>query len=36
MLGPVLEQLAEKYPDDIEVLKVNVDEDENQELAIMY
>lgn len=36
MLWPVLEQLVEKYPESIEVLKVNVDEDENQELAIMY
>jgi thioredoxin-like negative regulator of GroEL len=36
MLGPVLEQLATKYPEKIEIAKINVDEDDNQELAIMY
>lgn len=36
MLGPVLEQLAVKYPEKVEIVKIDVDEDDNQELAIMY
>ncbi len=36
MLWPVLHELAEKYADKIEVLKVNVDEDENQSLSMEY
>lgn len=36
MLWPVLHDLAEKYPDSIEVLKINVDESANSDLAIRF
>lgn len=36
MLGPILEQVAEKYPDSVQVVKVNVDDPANQMLAMQY
>lgn len=36
MLWPLLHDLAEKYPEKIEVLKINVDEDANAELAMQF
>lgn len=36
MLGPILDQVAEKYPDTVQVAKVNVDDQANQELAMSY
>jgi len=36
MLWPVLHDLGEKYADKIEVVKVNVDEDDNQALSMEY
>jgi thioredoxin 1 len=36
MLGPVLHDLAEKYPDQVQLLKINVDSPDNQPLAMEY
>lgn len=36
MLWPVLHDLAEKYPDKVQILKVNVDEEPNAELSIQF
>lgn len=36
MLGPVLHDLAEKYAGQVQVLKIDVDEDANQQLAMEY
>lgn len=36
MLGPVLEEIAHEMAEKVTVLKVNVDEDENQALAMKY
>lgn len=36
MLWPVLHDLVEKYPDQVEIVKINVDEDANGELALQY
>ena len=36
MLGPILEQVAEKYPEKIQIVKVNVDDPSNQPLAMQY
>ncbi len=36
MLGPVLHDLAEKYPEQVEVVKINVDETENQDISMEY
>jgi len=36
ILGPVLHDLAEKYPEKIQILKINVDEDDNADLAMQF
>ena len=36
MVAPVLEKLAEEYKDKINIVKVNVDEPENQAIAMEY
>jgi thioredoxin len=36
MLAPVLHALVEKYPDAVQLVKVDVDADENQALAMQY
>lgn len=36
MLAPVLHDVAEKYPDKVQIIKINVDEDENADLAMAY
>lgn len=36
MLAPVLHEVAEKYADKVQILKVNVDEDENADLAMEF
>lgn len=36
MLGPVLHELAEKYPDTVQIAKINVDEEKNGELAVQF
>lgn len=36
MLGPVLHDLAVKFPDSIEIAKVDVDVEENQALSMEY
>ena len=36
MLSPILHDLVEKYDDKIQLVKINVDEDENAELAMNF
>src|SRR5574344_707218 len=36
MLGPILEQVAEKFPEKIQIVKVNVDDPANSPLAMQY
>lgn len=36
MLSPVLHDLAEKYADKVQLIKINVDEDKNADLAMEY
>ncbi len=36
MISPVMEQLADEYKDKVQLVKVNVDEPENQMLAMQY
>jgi thioredoxin 1 len=36
MLAPVLHALVEKYPDAVQLIKIDVDADENQPLAMQY
>jgi thioredoxin len=36
MLAPVLHDIAEKYADKVEIIKINVDEDKNADLAMEY
>lgn len=36
MLGPILEQIGEKYADKVQVVKVDVDDPANQPLAMQY
>jgi thioredoxin-like negative regulator of GroEL len=36
MLAPLLHDLAEKYPDKVQIIKVNVDEEQNAELAMQF
>lgn len=36
MLAPVLHQLADEYADKVQLIKINVDNPENQQLAMDY
>jgi len=36
IIGPELEKLAEKYSDKVEMVKINVDEQDNYPLAVQY
>lgn len=36
IIKPELEKLAEKYPDQVELVKINVDEQDNYPLAVQY
>jgi thioredoxin len=36
MLSPVLHDLADKYPDNVQIIKINVDEDDNADLAMEF
>jgi thioredoxin 1 len=36
MLGPVLHDIADKYADKVQIIKINVDEDENADLAMQF
>ncbi len=36
MLAPVLHDIAEKYPEKVQIVKINVDEDDNAELAMQF
>jgi thioredoxin len=36
MLAPVLHDLADKYPDAVQLAKIDVDADENQDLSLQY
>lgn len=36
MLGPVLHDIVDKYPDTVQLLKVNVDESSNRDIAMQF